>query len=474
MDTIQKLAKNTLALFAGQIINSVLSILLSISLARNLGDVVLGKYSFATSFTAFFAVFWELGYNTLLIREVARNKSLAGSYLNNILSIRAILSVLVITFMVLIINIMGYPTDTKIVVYIFSFYMALVSLSDIFKVTFRAFEKMEYEAGIKIFVNIIRISCGLLVLFLGYGLIELALVFLFSGIFEFLLSFLICEKKFIKSKTEFDFNFWKKSFKIALPLAMLSFFHIIFVRVDIIMLSIMKGDAIVGWYGAAYGLTYGFKPLPQIFMNALLPLIAYYHVSSKKSLKIAYERSFKYLLILGLPLAFGTTLLADRIIILLYGQQFSNSIIALQILAWDVLLIFLYTCSAFIIVSIDEQNKMAIIAGCTALINVVINLILIPEYSYVGAAIATIVAESFLLVSYTYIISRHLYILPVHKMILKPVIACIVMVLFIYLFGGINLILLILISVILYFGVLFLLKEFSSEELHMFKKLIKR
>jgi len=121
-----------------------LSLVLSIFIARSLGDVIFGKYSFALAFTALFAVFSDLGYNTLLIREVARDKSQA-KYLNNVLCMRALISLIIFALIVITINVMGYPADTKNVVYLFGIYTLIVSFSAVFKVTFRAFEKMELE-----------------------------------------------------------------------------------------------------------------------------------------------------------------------------------------------------------------------------------------------------------------------------------------------------------------------------------------
>lgn len=474
MNTVRRIAKNTLSLFIAQFFVSILSLILSISIARSLGDTVFGKYSFAIVFVSFFTIFSDLGYNTLLIRDVARNKSRANRYLNNIMSIRGVLSVIIFVFIVIIINVMGYPADTKNVVYLFGISALLVSLSDVFRVMFRAFEKMEYEAFIRIFITIIKVSLGLLVLFLGYGLMELALVFLLTGVFDLLFTFLIYEKKLMKSKTELDFGFWRKTIKIALPLSMLSIFSLIYVRIDTIMLSVMKEYAVVGWYNAAYNLVLSFKAIPHIFLNALLPLMSYYYVSSKSSLKITYEKSLKYLLILALPIAVGITLLADRFILLFYGQQFSNSIIALQILAWDVLLIFLCSPHGAILVSMDRQNVMAAILGLTALINIVLNSILISPLSYVGAAIATIVTETILLVLYVYFISKYLHTIAFHKIIIRPIIAVSVMGLFLYFFRSINLYLLIISAAGLYFIILYLVRGISKKDISLFKKIFKK
>jgi len=471
MNIIQRIAKNTLALFTAQLVVSISSIILSIYIARNLGDIIFGRYSFALAFTAFFAIFSNLGYDTLLVREVARNKPQANKYLSNILIIRSILSIIFFVLLVILVNLMNYPSYTKSVVYLFGIYTLLSSLSNIFKSTFRAFEKMEYETVVTIIINVIRVSSGVLVLFLGYGLMELALVFLFSSVFDLIISSLICEYNFVKIDLEADLSFWKDSIKKALPLGMLSIFGIIYTRVDTIMLSLMKGDAVVGWYNAAYNLVLGFKPIPYLFIGALLPLMSYYYTSSKKSLKNIYSNSFKYLLILGLPLTLGIALLADKIIILFYGQQFTSSIVALQILAGDVLIIFLYSALGGLLISIDKQNQMAIFAAVTALANVILNLLLIPSLSYVGAAVATIASETVLLIFYVYFISKHFYKLSFSKIIFKPLLATSIMGIFVYFCRFINLFLLIFLSIILYFLILYFVKGFAKEDVNYLKQL---
>ncbi len=470
MNTIQRIAKNTAALFAAQFVVSILGLILSLFIARSLGDVIFGKFSFALAFVTIFTVFSDFGYNTLLIREVAKDKSQASKYLNNVLCIRALLSLVIFALIVITINVIGFPADTKNVIYLLGIYILITSFSAVFKVTFRAFEKMEYEAGITIFTNIIRVSLGLLVLFLGYGLIELALVFLFSGVLDLLFGFLVCERRFVKPKIELDFEFWKNTIKIAFPMGMLSLFALIYIRIDTIMLSMMKGDAVVGWYNAAYNLVLAFTLIPQLFMNAIFPLMSSYYVSSKDSLKRAYEKSFKYLFILGLPLAVGITLLPERFILLLYGEQFYPSIIALQILAWDILLIFLFMCFGFILVLIDKQNQMAVIAGCAAFINVILNLFLIPSFSYVGAAIATIITETILIFLYFMLISKNFYKLSISKMVTKPLIATSIMGFFVYYLTNINLFLLILLAVLVYFISLYFVKGFSKEDLDLLRQ----
>lgn len=473
MNTVQRIAKNAILLYLAYVVTHLLSLLLFIYIARILGDVILGKYSFALAFTTLFAVFLTLGLNTLITREVSRDKSLASKYLGNITVIKAILSVIVFGLITLVIIVMRSSTDTTGAVLILGVYIIFTSFADIYRGIFRAFERMEYEALVSSVGRLVTVSLGLAALFLGYGLIEVVCALLIGSIVDFFLGSFICNRKFVRLSLEIDFEFWKKVAKSALPLGFFAIASMIFVRVDTVMLSAMKGDAVVGWYSAAYNLVLALKPIPVVFTTTVLPLMARFFVSSESSLKLTYEKTLYYLFIVGLPLAVGTMLISDRIILIAYGGEFSHSIIALQILAWDVLLFFLYTPLAMLLVSIDRQSRMAIAGGICVVTNVILNLILIPHFSYVGAGIATIVTETVLLGIYFYFVSRYLYRLPLAGIMIKPIAACIAMAVFIYFCQGLNLALLVILAIAIYFGMLYLIKGFSREDIDLLAQVIK-
>lgn len=471
MSTIRRIAKNTISLFLAHFTTLALSLILSIIIARELGNINFGKYSFAISYVAFFSIFSDMGYNTLMIRDVARNKSHANKYLSNILFLRIIVSVIVFTLIAISINLLDQSRDTRIIVYIFGLYTLITAISDVFRIIYQSFEKMEYDAITRTISTLIRVSLCLVSLHLGYGLIVISLAFLVSGVFDILLTYKICKSKFIRPYLEFDANFLKDTIKIAIPLGMLSFYGIIYVRADTIMLSMMKGDATVGWYNAAYNLILGFKPFPKLLFNVLFPLMSTYYISSTDLLKTVYEKSFKFLFMIGLPLAVGITLLANQIITIAYGKEFHNSIIVLQILAWDVLLIFSYTPIAGLLVSTHNEKKMNIFAGTTALLNISLNIVLIPSYSYVGAAVSTVLSETLLFILYFHSISSEFHRLNLRKTIIHSIIASITMGIFIHSFHQINLYLIIILAIVIYFTVFFTIGGISNDEINLLKQL---
>ena len=472
MNTAQTITKNAGVLYIARIITLSLSLIFTIYIARYLGDVDFGKYSFAVAFTALFGIFIHLGLDILITRDVSRDKSKASKYLGNISIIRVLSSIIIFILIIITINLMNYPSDTITIVYIFGLYVIFTSFANIFKSTFCAFEKMEYQAIIEIIERIIIVSLGMFVLFSGYGLIEMASVFLLGGIFDVLFSFMICNKKFVKPKFEIDLNFWRQSIKEAYPFLLALTFVMIYFRIDTIMLSVMKGDAVVGWYSAAYTLVIGLGIISGPLLSAVFPVMSRFFNSSKKALQMIYEKLFRYLFMVGLPIAIGTTLLADKIILLVYGEQYLNSIIALQILIWAQLFVFLNNTTGNVLNSINEQKMNMKIVAIGAATNVILNLILIPNFSYIGAGIATVITEFFAAFAGVIYISKKGYVLRLSKDITKIVIASIIMGLFIFNFCNMNLFFIILLSIIIYLGVLCLIGGIVKEDMKMIKSLI--
>ncbi|MBE8539373.1 oligosaccharide flippase family protein [Geoglobus acetivorans] len=394
MTTVRRVAKNIIALASAELITKFLMFILIVLIARYLGDVGYGKYSFAMAFTSFFLILSDLGLSTLTIREVAREKELAGKYLGNLSLVKLVLSVVSFLLLVVIINLMDYPYDTKLAVYIAGAYVVVSSFTQFFISFFRAFERMEYETLVRVFEKIIAFILVVCLIYLGYGLIEIMLAYLVSGIFSFLIGGLIVLRKFAMPEFKVDVSFLKHAIKEALPFGLTAVFVVIYFKIDTVMLSVMKGDAVVGWYNAAYSIIDGLTALVAGSISfAFFPVMSRYAKSSKEMLKKVYFRAFLLLFSAGLTISVLVTIFADKIILILYGQEYLNSILALRILIWAFFIICISTISSTLLNSVNKQNIVAMGTGLGATLNVILNLVLIPKYSYVGAAYATLITE---------------------------------------------------------------------------------
>ena len=185
---------------------------------------------------------------------------------------------------------------------------------------------------------------------------------------------------------------------------------------------------------------------------------------------MSFKMSFKYLNLLGFPIAVGVTLLADKIILLIYGSEFAPSILILRILIWTIPIIFLTYTFGILMVSINKQNLYLKIVLVSMVFNIVMNVIFVPEFSYIGASVITILTELISFVLFFYYLSKFICKVSIHSVLIKPAIASVIMGLFISIFD-INLFLIIPLAAIVYIVSLFILKTFSDEDMNIFRQI---
>lgn len=473
LSTVQRVAKNTGIIIIGEIICKIVALFTIIYLARYLHPAEFGKYSFVFAYLAFFGIITDLGLRMILVREMSREALITSKLIGNTYIIKLILTVFAVILSMVIITLTSYPTDTTSYIYIAAFALLFMSFSDFYTAIFQANLKMEYNIIARIIFRILFAILVLGIIFSHGTLMQVMVVMVFSEMVKMVISYLY-SRKFAKPQFEIDFRLWKYLFKEALPLALSSVIWIIYSQIDIVMLSPMKGDASVGIYSAAYRL---FEPLVFIgsaLMLSMFPLMSKYFKNSKEKLIKSYELSVKYLLIIALPVAIGITFMADKIILLIYGTEFANAATTLQILIWGLVFIFQYRIFLDLLVAMEKQKISTLSMGVCAIVNVTLNFMLIPILSYNGAAIATLITRAVLFIASFYFVSKHLQVLPIHKIAIKPVISGLVMGAFMYYFIDVNMFLLVPLAAIVYLMVLLALKTFSEEDWDIVKRMLGR
>ncbi len=471
---VNTVLKNTVALFLAEIFGYLLSFFLIVAIARYLGDAGLGIYSFAFAFTGLFLILSDPGLSSLVIRDVSRDKSKAERYFENVASIKLILGIISMLLPIIIIFFIEKSVEIVVVVIIAAVASFFTRYIYAFTAFFKAYEKMEYEFWTRVVERVIAVSLGIYLLMKGYGLIALMLVFLLSYSASFLLAAIIFAKnKIAKFRLKADFALWKGLVKNALPFWMTALFITLYFKIDTVMLSLMQNYVVTGWYSAAYKIIDMFSKAPFIVVIALFPAMSRLHAKSKEVLRSVYKRSFYYLFMLAFPLGIGMWLIASRVILFIYKEAFSESAVVLQILVIALVFIFVNYLMGYLLDSIKKQVLFTIATGIGLFINVTLNLILIPLYSYIGASIATVITEVAVFGLLFYFTKKEGYPINLAEILPKPVMAGVIMGLFISQFYMLHLFLLIFLSIIIYFGVLYLIKGIGKEETGIIKSFIK-
>lgn len=458
-----KIVKNISFLFIYQFVITVLSAILTIAIARQFGDAIFGRYSFATAITAIYVVF-PIGLDTLMLREVSRNRENASKYLSHIL-ISKLAFFLITNYLILsVLRSFHYSEETIYIVTIFNISMILSSMADTFKIIYQSFERMEFFSLTQVIRQTTITSLSLLVLHLNYDLSFIAFMFVIGSALDLIICYLITKNFSINFDFKMNKNFFKDLFIYSFPLSVIPLSSVIYIRANTMILSAMKGDEPVGWFNAAYGLVLMLRIVPEIVLLAFFPKLARTGMNPGESLRMIYQFLAKYLVMLGIPIVIGTSILAPKIILTIYGIKFSNSIIALQILSMDILLFFTYRLLQYILISINRQRETSIITFACAMINIILNFILIPSMSYIGSSLATVISESILLAAFFSIVSKSFYKLPIASITMKPIIASTLMAIFVYLLSSVNITILIPLALIIYISVLYLLNFFDKNE----------
>jgi len=415
MTIFKRTAKNAGILFASGILAKMLNFFYTVSMARYLGAEFFGILSFAMAFALIFAVFADLGLQTLSVREIARNKTLTGKYLRNIAAIKLILGFIVFIFIIIVLQFIHYPFETTYVIYLISLSVLVNSFNNMFYAIYQAHEKMRY-IGIAYVLNSILMFFGVIAfIYLKLNIVDFAYVYLLSAILILIFNLInIVRGGFIrlnitknkeykienKIENKIDFNFWKNLLKNSIPFGLTSIFVIIYFKIDSVMLGIMKTAQAVGYYNAAYRLIDVFTALfPAVIFSAIFPVMSRY-LGFHDKLKKIYIFSFKLSFFIGAAVSIATMFLAKYIILIIYGFGYNESSMPLKILVWAFFLICLSSVTSGLLSSVNKQKIVTIGAGMGAFVNVGLNFFLIPYYSLNGSAIATVITELFMLILY--------------------------------------------------------------------------
>jgi O-antigen/teichoic acid export membrane protein len=474
MSTARTIARSSILLLIGQIVSLGIAAVYAIEIARYLGVSGFGLLSTAIAFTGVFAPFTSLGLTTLATREVARDKSLADKYLGNLIIIEVALAIGTFCLIALAAYVLRYPQETIILIYVLALSVVCAGFTGVFYSLFQAFERMEYQAIAQILSSVATFVVVIWGITAGLGVVWFASAYFIGSLAVTIYSVTAYSKNFSLPHIEIDIKFWRTIFPEALPFALTGLFVTIYFYIDSVLLSVMKGAEAVGLYNAPYRLIALLLFIPTIVSTAVFPAMSRVHATANDSFRLIYKRYFKYMAIVSVPLGIGTTLLAGQIITLIFGVSYDNSAIALQILIWATVFIFLAAAFLRLFETSNRQMTVTKITAVGMVENVTLDLILIPRFSYVGTSIATAATELTVLLLCVFVSSRITYSLSKKDVagLVKIGAASLVMGLFIVYVGSFNL-LSVFPAVLLYFTMLYLLRVVDNEDIAMFRNIVR-
>jgi O-antigen/teichoic acid export membrane protein len=469
MNAIKNFLKNASLLIISQTIAMALGFSYMMYMARYIGVKGFGEISFALTFASFLGILIDFGLSSIVTRDVARDKSIAGSYIGNIIIFKLVFLFTSVFLIVILSKFAHYNIHSNYIIFLVTLSVMLASISLSFSSIFQAIQRMEYLFIANILNSVVMFVGVITVAEQNWGIEGIGYLYLLAAIFGVIINYLIYVKNFKKFDFYLNYDLLRKLLDASYPLFISGLIYAFSLKLDVVMLLMLKGDLAVGYYSGAYKIIELLMFIPAIVGTAILPILSNLYTTSQKSIIKYYKYSFECLLIIGLPLTFGIYSVAERIIYLIYGDEFHLSIIALQILIWAIPFIYLSLIINIFLISINKQNIILKFNLFSVTVNIILNLILIPRFGFIGASFCAVITSIILFALEFKMASKYIVKYGNYRFILKLIVSSVMVSLYIMYSKNVNILLLAINSIVIYIALLFVLKLYTKKDINMIR-----
>lgn len=405
----QTIIKNTFWLTLAETISRFLRLILIIYAARILGAGDYGELTFALSFVSFFVIFSDLGISPLITRELSQDKEKEKEFYS-VIFLKIILGILSFALAIASSFFITQSREIQIIIWILAFSIIFDSFAELFYAFLRARQKMEYESMAKIIYSLLFAFVGFIIIFKFPTVINVSLGYSIASLLALILLIIFFHFKIVKIKLAFDKNIWKKFLILSWPLALSGIFSTIYSQIDSVMMGYWGYMVQTGWYNAAYRILGAVLILGAMLATSFTPILNIAYKESGEKLSRIYKNFIETMFFLSVPILVGGVVLAPKIINWVYDESYLPASFALQILmAIAVATYLLYPLGAILLVFNFQKNAFWItVAG--GIINIFLNLLLIPKFDLYGAAIATLITYIILLALMFIFVDRCIHI----------------------------------------------------------------
>lgn len=464
----QTIVKNVFWLSVGQIGSRLIRAAIIIYAARILGAAEYGIFSYIIGLAGFFTIFADLGISPLMTREIAGHPEKRATYFANALRIKVILISITAALIVFIAPKFSNIEEAIALLPFVALLVIFDNLRDFIFAYFRGIEKMEREAFLTVIMNATIALTGFIILYFYKTAGALLFSYIASVAILSIVSFYFIKDLIKGIFKNFDKMIFKQFIRNCWPLAFTGLFGIFMLNIDIVMLGWWRTPEEIGYYSASQRIVQILYTLPAILASAAFPAMTRF-IKQNELIRARNlnEKSMTFLYLIAIPLAIGGIILSSPLIEFIFGKAYLPAAISFQILIATVLIQFPGAIMGNLIIAHNQQKKLVKYVAIGSFSNVFFNTLLIPLYGISGSAIATLISQ-FAYFAPVWVKIKQINDFHTLRHLKKIIAAGVIMGVFGYClnrFFGLNVLINIILSAIIYFGILYLLKENILEEL---------
>ncbi len=471
--TTRSVAKNSAAPMVLSLFNKGIDFVFAAFYLRVLGPAAAGSYATAIASAGIFEIVANYGLNILLIREVSQDRDHAGRFLFNSSLLRlltGVVAVLPVAVYILAGSRGPNPLSSEELTAIGLLMIGMVFSGLTLGVSglFYVYEQAEVPAAMSTVTTLLKVGLGVAALLAGLSFVGLAAVSIVVNVVTLALLLALALSRFqLRGPWTVDRPLLGTMLRQGWPLMLIHLLQTIFISIDVLLLRQMlaDGERVVGYYNSAWKWFNALQIIPSYFTLALFPIISRAIKQDMDAARRMYRLALRLMLLLALPTAALFTFAATPLIGLLGGQEFlPDGAIALRIIMWSIPFGWLNSVTNYVLIALGMERLQPRAFALAVGFNIVANVLLIPRYSYVAAAVITVLSEVVLLVVFAIILRRRDAGVDWRQLTARPLLLTALMMAAMALGGRLHLLVGLALGVAVYLVGLFALRVIGPEE----------
>lgn len=389
-----RIAPNTFAQLLSRGLVIIVSLVTTAVLTRTLGVAVYGDYIFISSFILLFVALTDLGTTIIAVRDTSAEKQRAAAIFGNLFSLRLIFSLLFFGLLNLLGLLLPQFVGMEKAVFLGSFVLIFLAFRTISQAILQVFFRLDLGSLLEVAASVLFLA-GFWFLFVVYRVWSIpsimaiwSLAALMSGIVGLLLAHKYLTVKFVWQKKEIS-RLIKEALPVGISLLLFSFYDR---GIDSFLLKTYSGAQAVGFYGLAYKVHANLTLGAAYLVNSLFPVISSLKNNKDLMTKI-YQKYFVLLIVIALLLFSLGEIFAPSVVGILGGADFEPAVLALRILLLATIFSYLNHLNGYFMIALGAQKIYLYYSIIGLLLNLTLNIYFIPKYSFLAAAIITVMTE---------------------------------------------------------------------------------
>ena len=424
--TRRLVASNTAVQVAGRGLMLAIGLVSIAVITRYLGPDDYGRYTLALTYMQLFAVLADVGLFTIVVRDISRDPSRTEELVGNTLTLRLVLSAVVIAVAAAISLLLPYDPDVRVAILLAGLPLLFGMLNSTFVTVLQSRLRMGRAVVGDVLGRAVALGAVALVaaLDLGFYAVMGAAA---AGALATAITTMLLTRALARVRFRAEPAVWRGLLRTALPLGLALAVNELYFRADTLIISLYEPYEQVGLYTLAYRMLELALVFGTVFLTTTFPLLSQAVANDEARARRTIQLSTDVFVVLGAPLVAGGLAVAPEVVELAAGEEFGDAATPLRILLAAGALAWVNGVFGYALIA-KERQMSALWLNLSALVfNVGLNLLLVPRYGIVVAAAVTVASEMLILAGSYVLMRRYFGFFPAPRTLVPALVAAVAM-----------------------------------------------